>query len=272
VLLIAGLVSGEYAREFFCEFKSDGIFEQKVEQSLLRLEDRQSIYFDDCEDALGKGHTNSGVYRIKPKESFRPFQVWCDMESEGGGWTLIQARYDGLIDFFRTWQEYRNGFGSVDSEHWLGNNFIRHITENNDYELKIELTGYQANEFGFAKYSPFKIGTEDEKYKLFIGNFTKQGLIQDSLSYHHGAMFSTKDSDNDVWPGNCADAHESAWWYGACYRSSLNGVFMTKKRSIETRGPVTIQNRIAINWRDSFNIDMYSLKRVEMKVRRMRIK
>jgi len=195
------------------------------------------------------------------------------METAGGGWTLIQTRFDGLVDFYRTWKEYRNGFGTVDSEHWLGNNFIRHLTENNDYELRIELTGYEVGDFAFAKYSPFRIGSEDEKYKLSVGQFTSQGIIVDKLSYHNGAMFSTKDSDNDVHASNCAVMHLSAWWYVGCYTSNLNGVYMSKQQSAATKGLPSVDNRIGINWRDSFNnSDCYSLKTVEMKVRRIRIK
>ena len=212
LLLATSSVAGQSSREFFCEFKSDGVFEEMVEQSLRRLTERPFTYFDDCEDALKKGFTKSGVYRIKPEAAFRPFQVWCDMESEGGGWTLIQVRYDGLTDFFRNWVDYRNGFGSVGSDNWLGNNFIHQLTENNDYQLKIEVTGFQENEFAFAKYSPFSIGSEDENYKLYVGNFSSVGEVRDSLSYHNGFMFSTKDNDNDVWTSNCAERHKGAWW------------------------------------------------------------
>ncbi|XP_037046930.1 microfibril-associated glycoprotein 4-like [Bradysia coprophila] len=270
VLLIASFVAGQSAREFFCEFKSDGVFEQNVEQSLLHLNEGPFIYFDDCEDALKKGFTLSGVYRIKPKSSFRPFQVWCDMESESGGWTLIQVRYDGLTDFFRNWVEYRNGFGRVDGDHWLGNNFIHQLTENNDYQLKIEVTGFQDNEFAFAKYSPFHIGSEDENYRLYIGNFSSEGQISDSLSSHNGSMFSTKDNDNDDWPANCAERFKGAWWYRGCYQSNLNGIWMSKQRSIAVRGPQTVDNEIGINFRNVFNVYFYSLKSVEMKVKKLR--
>lgn len=250
---------------------SEAGFEKTVEQSSLKQAEFQLTHFDDCEDAHRKGYTNSGVYRIKPKSSYRPFNVWCDMETDRGGWTVIQARFDGLVDFHRTWKEYRNGFGSVDSEHWLGNNFIRHLTENNDYELKIELTGYEVDEIASAKYSPFRIGSEDEKYKLYVGQFTSVGVIVDKLSYHNGAMFSTKDSENDICLQRCAQSMMGGWWYVSCYYSNLNGVWMSKARSIATKGLQTTSNQIGINWRSTFNnSEFYSLKSVEMKVRRIK--
>ncbi|KAG4075699.1 hypothetical protein HA402_003524 [Bradysia odoriphaga] len=274
VLLISGLdIFCQAVGEFRCEYKSDQVFEGKVEQSLLGLKDLQFTHFEDCEDALKKGFTISGVYRIKPNASARPFPVWCDMNAgaEGGGWIVIQTRFDGLVDFERTWKEYRNGFGNVDSEHWLGNNFIRQITENYDYELKIDLTGFTAGEFTSVKYSPFQIGSEDEKYRLYVGTFSNGVIaVQNRLSSHNGSVFETKDSDKDVRPTNCADSTRGAWWYVSCYHSNLNGVYMSEGRSTAVMGPQKADNVIGIVWRESFGKSFYSLKRVEMKVRKIR--
>lgn len=38
---------------------------------------------------------------------------------------LIQRRFDGSENFSRNWIDYENGFGSQDSEFWLGMIHIR---------------------------------------------------------------------------------------------------------------------------------------------------
>ena len=49
----------------------------------------------------------------------------------------------------------------------------------------------------------------------------------DSLGYHNSVRFTTRDSDNDGWYGNCATKHAAGWWYDACRTSNLNGLYNT---------------------------------------------
>ena len=53
------------------------------------------------------GHDTSGMYLLKPDGSERPFQAWCEHDLDNGGWTIIQRRKDGSVNFFRNWESYK---------------------------------------------------------------------------------------------------------------------------------------------------------------------
>ena len=81
----------------------------------------------DCKDAYQNGRTTSGLYTINP-DNQTAFQVYCDMDTSGGGWTVIQRRFDGSLSFDRTWSECARGFGNKSGEYWLGLNYIHRLT------------------------------------------------------------------------------------------------------------------------------------------------
>lgn len=80
------------------------------------------------------------------------------------------------------------------------------------------------------------------------------GTAGDSLSYHHGMAFSTKDKDNDRNSGSCALMFKGGWWYRDCFRSNLNGLYL--------RGV----NSDRVTWHGWKN-NYYSMKRAEMKIK-----
>ncbi len=65
--------------------------------------------------------------------------------------------------------------------------------------------------------------TQIEKYKLKLGK-TTFGTIRDSFTVHNNMKFSTYDDDNDLITHiNCAELHNSGWWFNGCYDGCLTG-------------------------------------------------
>uniref|UniRef100_A0A2K5TWH0 Fibrinogen C-terminal domain-containing protein n=1 Tax=Macaca fascicularis TaxID=9541 RepID=A0A2K5TWH0_MACFA len=207
-----------------------------------------------CKDLLDRGHFLSGWYTIYLPDC-RPLTVLCDMDTDGGGWTVFQRRVDGSVDFYRDWAAYKQGFGSRLGEFWLGNDNIHALTAQGTSELRVDLVDFEDNH-QFAKYRSFKVADEKEKYNLVLGAFV-EGSAGDSLTSHNNHSFSTKDQDNDLSTGNCAVMYQGAWWYRTCHVSNLNGRYLRGAHDSFANG---------INWKSGKGYN-YSYKVSEMKVR-----
>ncbi|XP_029708118.2 ficolin-3-like [Aedes albopictus] len=148
--------------------------------------------------------------------------VFYEQTRYGGGWIVLMQRYDGSVNFNRTWAEYRDGFGMVGHEFWMGLERMHQLTEGKSYELVVEMQDFQDN-YKYAAYDKFAVGPEEERYPLDLGKFngTTKG---DSLTPHKGSGFSTYDNDDF----GCSNKYaEGGWWYykGKCYGSSLTGIW-----------------------------------------------
>nr|CAI5868210.1 unnamed protein product [Callosobruchus analis] len=135
----------------------------------------------------------SRVYTIKPKGAEEPFQAPCDFETDGGGWTIIQRREDGSVNFSQNYETYKNGFGNLGGEFWLGLEKIHQMTETAAYELLILMTDSK-NVTRDARYIIFKVGSEATGYVLSVGGLSGDG---DILQRSNNQKFSALDKDQD---------------------------------------------------------------------------
>uniref|UniRef100_A0A8C8FGW3 Tenascin-R n=1 Tax=Oncorhynchus tshawytscha TaxID=74940 RepID=A0A8C8FGW3_ONCTS len=181
-----------------------------------------------CAQHLLNGESLNGVYTIYiNRDANQGVQVYCDMTTDEGGWIVFQRRQNGLTDFSRKWSDYRVGFGNLEDEFWLGLDNIQKLSAQGRYELRIDMKDGQ--ESVYASYDKFAIGDVRNLYKLRIGEYN--GTAGDSLSYHQGRPFSTKDRDNDIAVTNCALSYKGAWWYKNCHRANLNGKYGESRHS-----------------------------------------
>ena len=224
---------------------------------LFKPNNNPILYPKVCREVQLKGATEDGIYTICPVSWTQPINVYCDLTTENGGWTVFQRRKDGSVDFYCTWDEYRQGFGTPSGELWLGNDLIHVMTANGAHELRVDLENWDGLKVQ-AYYGNFQVASETDKFRLTIGNFLG-GSAGDGLSEVNNQFFTTKDADNDIHAtSNCATDYTSGFWYNACFKVNPNGIY---RPSSVTDGYA--QGIVWLPWKDY----RYSLKVTEMKFR-----
>ncbi|XP_055854919.1 angiopoietin-2 [Episyrphus balteatus] len=203
-----------------------------------------------------------GIYKFstsKTNAALRDMnEQYCVFSTDGPAWTVIQNRGPYAIqeNFNRSWNEYRDGFGSLEKDFWMGNEFLHQLTYADNYELRIELEDFEGIK-AWVEYSTFRINAERYNYNLIIDGY--RGAIPDALSYHNEHDFSTYDSRNDKSVDACcacATGYASGWWFNNCAEANLNGVFHNTPLG---------HNYVGIVW-DQWHGD-YSLRSSKMMLR-----
>ncbi|XP_062135648.1 ficolin-2-like isoform X1 [Drosophila sulfurigaster albostrigata] len=191
------------------------------QQRSLEIKETQKSYGRNCANI-----TTSGIHNVLiPSFSDKPFRVYCDAETRGGGWTVILRRSDGSENFHRKWNIYKKGFGNLDGEFILGLDKIHALTSENTMELLVQVMDFK-NDARFETYKRFGIASEEEDYAL--NTLSKgEGTAGDSLQQHFRMKFSTIDRQNDLKQGDpfpCT-GYKAGWWYHACHESLLTGTW-----------------------------------------------
>lgn len=169
------------------------------------------------------------------------FPVFCDLQSSSESWIVIQRRVDNSTTFDRSWQGYRNGFGKLDGNSWLGlANMVRVTHGGRSLILRIVIKHEnEPNKTYFAEYNHFSVLPEYLMYIVRVTDYNVQSTAGDGLtatgfpdhSYQFSIdsmMFTTRDRDNDAKrEGNCATEFSGGWWYNGCFLANLNGRYPT---------------------------------------------
>ncbi|XP_052786322.1 fibroleukin-like [Mya arenaria] len=188
---------------------------------------------DDCSDVLRLGLSRgSGVYRNTPWNTHRKVEVYCDMDTEGGGWTVFQRRWNGSVDFNRSFADYEGGFGSLSGEFWMGLGLLHTMTSRANMTLRVDVS-LRDGTTGFDEYSGFSI-SQPQRYNFNVDRrINSRGMSGSYLLSETATRYSTNhqpfttyDKDQDNWQiFNCAKAFGGGWWFNKCVGNNLNGPY-----------------------------------------------
>ena len=146
-------------------------------------------------------------------------------------WLVIQQRIDGSTVFSRTWQDYRNGFGTYNLNFWFGLEKIYQLTESNPYRLRLEFQLLNGTWLS-AEYDTFYLDGETANYVLHVDGYSGDSgdvlNAPDPVKVHNGMKFITLDRDNSF----CVLAFGGGggFWLNACSWIPwirINGVYGT---------------------------------------------
>ena len=177
-------------------------------------------------DILQLNQPTNGIYNISDvcggqvhafHETVLTQRARCNIENEG--WTVILRRKRDVpqpVNFSRSWNDYVQGFGDLNTEFWYGLRNIHCLTSRQQVDLQLLLNFTNGSSFLWT-YRHFVVDRPEDKYTLHIGQAEGPGGSYDTMAYNNGRAFTTVDSDNDAYSANCATVREGGgWWYYQC--------------------------------------------------------
>ncbi|KAK2152182.1 hypothetical protein LSH36_338g07022 [Paralvinella palmiformis] len=141
-------------------------------------------------------------------------------------------RFDGSVNFTREWEDYKNGFGNLTEEFWIG-------------------------DFIYAEYSNFWIGHESDNYRLHLTGYLQNSTAGDSFGKHNNIMFSTPSRDHDNSDYSSSVKYGASWWFSGCHAVFLTGELGETECTHFGKG---------ITWKDPWGLKKFA-KYVRMMIR-----
>ncbi|GFN87394.1 ficolin-2 [Plakobranchus ocellatus] len=178
-----------------------------------------------CERGMGDDITKNYPHYVIMSHDGPKKQILCDTHTDGGGWIVFQRRATGDVDFYRDWTSYREGFGSLTGDFWMGNEALYNLTDKDPYELRIDIRINNGQEI-FARYPDFRIESESNK----------EGLLENGIGVGNDLTVSQRNNFRHLLEKRKREYNKNGRLHmdeaaPACQDSSRDGAAETRDRT-----------------------------------------
>ena len=164
------------------------------------------------------------IYNLYTFGGLKSDKYYGDCDGEWFVWLRRTKINGGDGTFNLTYAEFEKGIYYHSDNFFTGLKYLSlYITEYAPIQLQIDLE-YKGNRYTDL-YENFSIASAADGYRMNYDSVSGN-IPEDSLDHHRNRRFTTKDKDqDDLINVNCAIAHGSGWWYGACDDVQPTGQF-----------------------------------------------
>ena len=159
------------------------------------------------------GERENGKYVIYPRGG-KEMTVYCDFTTNGGGWTVIQRRNKGQTVFPVSVGAYKNNFGPVDGEFWLGNENINRLGAGQ----MLAIVHINSTSVIYDLYNNFEVRPSSLLDVSSRSGMMPQGFLN---TYGVGPLVFVAPKGS---PSPCVKPSDGGWWFhsDSCDGENLN--------------------------------------------------